>query len=311
MATLPITARVAAVGKRQHGLVTNAQLVELDFSSRRIHTWTTSGRLERVLPGVLRVPGAARTREQWFQAAVLWGGPAALVSHRAAGELWGLDGIAAARAEITIPLSVRKRCSNVVVHHTRSPTHERRTRRGLPVTTPERTIIDLSASLSAAQLEIAFESVRRERLATTASVGKALARVGTQGRVGAEQLQGLLRTLKKEPAAESALEVLTARLLRATDLPKPQRQVEVTASGANYRLDFAWPDRLVALECDGRSHEMQFEHDRRRWSAITAATGYRFVFTTKGRLQKEPALIVTQLRGLLREPVTATPGSGS
>jgi very-short-patch-repair endonuclease len=101
-------------------------------------------------------------------------------------------------------------------------------------------------------------------------------------------------------------------MLRETELPKPQRQVDVVASGTKYRLDFAWPDERVALECDGREwHEMQFEGDRSRWSAITAATGYRFVFMTKGRLQKEPALIVAQLRGLLGEPVTAAPGSGS
>jgi hypothetical protein len=56
---------------------------------------------------------------------------------------------------------------------------------------------------------------------------------------------------------------------------------------------------------------MQFEHDRSRWSVITAETGYRIVWSTKGRLQKEPALIVNQLRELLCGAVTAAPGSRS
>jgi very-short-patch-repair endonuclease len=263
---------------------------------------------------VFRLAGTPTAREQAFAAAVLWGGTHALVSHRAAGEVWDFDGVTAAKPEITVPLSVKKRSPHVVVHRTRVEFGDRRTRRGLPVTTPERTLIDMAGSLRAPQLEIAFESARRERLVTTQSVGRALARMGTQGRDGSDQLQSLLAALDAEPPAESALEVIAARVLRASDLPKPQRQVEVVASGRKYRLDFAWPDARVALECDGRKwHEMQrdFEHDRRRCGAITAETGYRIVWATWGRLQKEPARIVTQIRQLLSEPLRQAPGSGS
>jgi very-short-patch-repair endonuclease len=312
MSTLPVAGRIAAVARRQHGLVTRVQLLDLGLSPRQIEGWRANGHLDRILPGVFRVAGTPTTRDQQFTAATLWGGSHARLSHRAGGELWGFDVAPAAKPEITVPASVRKRSALVVVHQTRSPLTDRRIRHGIPVTSPERTLIDLAAGLSAAQLEIAFESARRERHVTAESVERALARIGTQGRVGTEQLQGLLRELEKEPPAESALEVLTARMLRATDLPKPLRQVEVVASGRKHRLDFAWPDQRVALECDGLTwHEMGFERDRSRWSAITAETGYRFVFTTKGRLQREPALIVTQISQLLCEPVTAAPGSGS
>jgi very-short-patch-repair endonuclease len=112
----------------------------------------------------------------------------------------------------------------------------------------------------------------------------------------------LLSPLDRESPAESALEVIAARVLRTSDLPAPRRQVEVVACGAQYRLDFAWPAARVALECDGRKwHEMQraFEHDRRRWSAITAETGYRIVWATWDRLQKDPASVLNQIRQLL------------
>jgi hypothetical protein len=65
-------------------------------------------------------------------------------------------------------------------------------------------------------------------------------------------MQQLLATLAHEPPCESTLEVLTARMLRAFGLPRPERQVSVEAFEAAYRLDFAWPDAHVALECDGR-----------------------------------------------------------
>jgi very-short-patch-repair endonuclease len=271
---VPVTARIADIARGQHGLVTAEQLGNLGLSRKQVTGWTTNGRFDRVLPSVFRLAGTTATREQRFMAAVLWGGPHALASHRCAAELWGFDGLAAAKPEITLAKTAGKGSSRVVVHHTRWPTHDRRIRRGVPVTTPERTIIDLAGSLSAEQLEIAFESARRERWLTVASVDRALARVETRGRDGRAQLRALLAILASEPPAESALEVLTARVLRVSGLPKPQRQVEVVAGGARFRLDFAWPDALVALECDGRTwHEAAFERDRRRWSAIQASTG--------------------------------------
>ena len=155
-------------------------------------------------------------------------------------------------------------------------------------------------------MEIALESARRERLVTTASVARALSSAGARGRGGADPLQALLTALGTQPPCESALEVLTARLLRASDLPAPQRQVEVVAFGSAYRLDFAWPAEGVALECDGRKwHELDFERDRRRWSAITAQTGYRFVWATWQAVNDTPERIVAELRELCsRRPTT-------
>jgi len=193
-----------------------------------------------------------------------------------------------------------KRVPEVVVHRARSPITQHRTRNGLPTTTPERTIIDLAGSLRSEQLEIAFESARRERLLTTESVERALGRVGPRGRDGTASLQALLADISNEPPCESALEVMTARMLRATDLPKPQRQVQVIAFDKLYRLDFAWPFARVALECDGKKwHEGAFERDRRRWSAIGAATGYRIVWATWQRVTNEPDQILAELRGAI------------
>ena len=76
------------------------------------------------------------------------------------------------------------------------------------------------------------------------------------------------------------------------------------AFAAKYRLDFAWPERLVALECDGRKWhaiETDFERDRHRWSAITAATGYRIVWATWRRVRDEPAALLAQLGQLMAE----------
>jgi very-short-patch-repair endonuclease len=107
-----------------------------------------------------------------------------------------------------------------------------------------------------------------------------------------------LTCLTDDAPSESALEVLAGRLLRASELPKPERQVWVTAGDKRFRLDFAWPATLVALECDGKKwHE--FETDRRRWSAIASVTGYRIIWATWQRVKREPELLVAELREAL------------
>jgi very-short-patch-repair endonuclease len=298
MNTVPLQAEIAREARHHHGLITIEELHGLEVSSRRAHLWVKAGRLDLVLPGVFRIAGAPESREQSFAAAVLWAGASAALSHRAAGELWGFDIGRAARPEVTVPWTVSRETPGVVVHRTRAAI-PRGTRKGITVTTPERTVIDLARSLTAEQLEIAFESARHERLVTVAFVERALERVGSRGRRGSDALRALLRALTDEPAAESALEALVARVLRASDLPKPQRQVDVAAFDRRYRLDFAWPEQLVALECDGQKWHGDFERDRKRWSAISAATGYRIVWATWKRVHDEPERLVDELRLLL------------
>jgi very-short-patch-repair endonuclease len=79
--------------------------------------------------------------------------------------------------------------------------------------------------------------------------------------------------------SESPLEVKAARLLRRSLLPRPVQQHEV----GRYRLDFAWPVQLVALECDGRqrpSEDTDFQHDRTKLTDL-AADGWRVLVATR------------------------------
>jgi very-short-patch-repair endonuclease len=291
-----IRARIAARAQDQHGLIAHRQLRELGLSAKQIRGSLASGHLEVELPLVYRIAGSPPTAEQRVAAAVLWGGSTANASFRSAATLWEIDVPEGVRPEISVLDTTNPRCADVIVHRVSVPP-TRRLRLGIPVTSPERTIIDLAGVLTAPQLEIAFESARRARLVTVESASRELVRAGAKGRRGTARLGALLTTLAEQPAAESALEVLVARLLRDSDLPAPQRQVEVVVDGRRYRLDFAWPELLVALECDGRAwHE--FERDRRRWSRITAATGYRMVWATWARVHEEPERIIEEIRQL-------------
>jgi very-short-patch-repair endonuclease len=183
------------------------------------------------------------------------------------------------RPEVLVPATSSKRCSLVTARRTRS-IHplDRRFVRGMPVTSPERTLLDLASVLDEFALEVAFESGRRERLVTIESVQRCLERSGGPGRRGTASLRALLAQLGAAPS-ESPLEVKAARLLRRSRLPRPVQQYEV----GRYRLDFAWPDQLVALECDGRrrhSEDTDFQRDRTKLTDL-AADGWRVLVATR------------------------------
>jgi very-short-patch-repair endonuclease len=89
---------------------------------------------------------------------------------------------------------------------------------------------------------------------------------------------------------ESTLEVKTWRLVRAANLPLPERQVPIEP----YRVDMLWRAPRVVLECDGfEAHAgyLRWKRDRRRVGAIEAA-GYRMLHVTWDDVTSRPREVV-------------------
>jgi very-short-patch-repair endonuclease len=57
-------------------------------------------------------------------------------------------------------------------------------------------------------------------------------------------------TRRRIPAALSRLEEELALTIRAHGLPAPEREVRFHPT-RRWRFDFAWPDRMIAVECEG------------------------------------------------------------
>ena len=60
------------------------------------------------------------TRNAFFMAAVLAGGPGAVLSHRSAAALWGMRGASGGRVEITVPRKLGRR-SGIRAHRALLP----------------------------------------------------------------------------------------------------------------------------------------------------------------------------------------------
>jgi predicted transcriptional regulator of viral defense system len=133
----PLGRRIAALGERQHGVVTRAQLLELGLTDDGIRRRVKDGRLWRVHQGVYAVGRPTLTLHGRFIAAVLSCGPGAALSHIAAGVLLSLLDERGPRIDVTVPRGgQRRRRGAVVIHRAALPAADVTTKHGISVTPP-------------------------------------------------------------------------------------------------------------------------------------------------------------------------------
>lgn len=173
----------------------------------------------------------------------------------------------------------RERLGKDVRGHTRPYTDaEVMTRATLRVTTLERTVVDCALMLDYRQSLILMDSALR--LGADAVVMQAAAD-GLAGHRGVQNLRAALTNA--DARAESAGETLTRELITRLRLPKPEAQVEVQSRVGWHRLDFAWKEKKVALEFDGKVKYFDYKptaevlyQERRREKALTE-DGWLFI----------------------------------
>ena len=140
------TAVVANLASRQLGLVTSEQLLSAAVSRRHVRHLFETGQLRRLYPGVYVVAGCPPSFEQQVLAAVLAAGKTAFASHETALHMRELPLPAAALLEVTTVLERLTQLAGVRMHRSgllidRDVCEVN----GIPVSTPERAIVDVSS----------------------------------------------------------------------------------------------------------------------------------------------------------------------
>jgi very-short-patch-repair endonuclease len=295
---------VAQLASRQHGVVTRAQLLEIGFGYRAIDDRIARGLLHAVHRGVYAVGHRLRTREATWMAAVLAAGPDAVLSHRSAAALWGIRNTERAAVEVVSPRLCRR--PKIEAHRGTLLPDEIDRERGIPVTTPARTLLDLAEVISEQQLERAINEAEVRRLTSPLPLGALVARHPTRRGTGA--IRRILEDDKLgETITRSELEERFLALVDAHNLPRPRMNEPL----GPYQPDAAWHDARLIVELDSypiHTTRRAFESDRKRDRELQAA-GYRVVRITWRQLEDEPRAIAEELSALLATPRTPSPRS--
>jgi len=223
------------------------------------------GRYQRVAPRAYEVPGAPDDWRRPLMVAQLSLGPRAVLSHRAAAAILGLDGVRPGIVEAVVPKGSAG--FGWVLHRRRTP--EPVYTGPLRHTNPLDTLVDLAAVVDDDTWEMAFESFLRHGLGTLDEVD---ARARHKGRRGARRMQRVLaRRPAGAPPTGSELETRFIQLVRQSSIvPEPERQVRV----GRYLLDGAWPPKRLFAELDGSWHDQAPHYDRGRQNDVVTITGW-------------------------------------
>ncbi len=273
---------------RSHGVVTRRELLRVGIRGKQIDRRLRTGALIAVFRGVYRVGHTAPSVEAHHLAAVKASGDGALLSGRAAAHLLGLVKGKAPPPETTVPAKRGVRGVNV-----REGWREGTTWRGIPVTTPAETLIDLAAAVDEAELARACHEAGVRHHTSPKQVEAALAR-----RPRAAGSATLRRVLRGEVRVTlSNLERRFLERLQQAGLPLPQ----TNRPAGSKRVDCRWPDHHLTVELDGyRYHHSRhaWENDRQREREAYARDD-DFRRYTWNDVTENPAPMLAELRSLL------------
>jgi len=263
------------IARKQHALVTFDQALAAGLSPSQVRHRVRSGEWSPVRPGVYAISGAPPTWLQAVAAVALSSGPHAWVSHETAGAIWCLPGATDESIHVVTNLDRRVRLAGVQGHRSGALFSADLTiRHHIPVTTPARSLVDLSGGLTPRRLGMAIDDAVRRRIMSLDSLRRCVARLPeAPGRrpVAIEEL--LADRLPGYDPGDSDLETRVLRTLVAAGFPPPVQQHRVKIAGRTFRIDLAYPAWRIAIELDGwEFHHTRtaFDDDRARANLLVA-----------------------------------------
>ena len=269
--------RLRAFAAEHHAVFKGVHARVCGLTNRQIEGRIALRLWERLYDDVYFVAGASLTWKGALLAACWAGGFRAAASHRSAAALWRLAGGRKSIVEVTCPRWRRAQHDGLVVHETKALSGIDITEvEGIPVTSPERTLLDLGAVCHESLVEMALDNAENRGLVTRASMEATLRRLGKRGRNGAGTLRRLVMARdSNRRAPESEMETALIRTLRRDGWPEPVPQYEIRAGTALVaRVDAAYPDWRIAIEYQSDAYHSGLrasERDNDRRLRIIAA----------------------------------------
>ncbi len=261
--------RIAAIAADQHGVITVWQLRELGIDKHGVRRRVISGRLHRVFRGVYAVGHPAIGPLGTWKAATLALRGTVVLSHACAAMLWEMLATEHRIPRVTVlARGGRADRQGLIVHRARTLRPDEITiHRGIPLTTPRRTLEDMTG------VEPAWLVRKAKRQAEY--LGLPLDGIETDGTRG---------TLERD----------YLDFFEQIEIPRPL----VNARIGRFNVDFSWPGELFALETDawtGHRGPEQMETDAALGLEL-AEHGYELVRLTGRQLKENRAQVTAFLR---------------
>lgn len=295
------------LAERQHGVVARRQLLAAGFGGQTVSGRVQSGYLTRIFRGTYAVGRGEVSQRGLWMAGVLASGDGAALARRSAAAAWGFLRIRPAVDTIRVGDACRQRASVRLAETTISvPLSVRRTRRlpdehvtsidRIPVTTVERTLLDLSALVSASEYRRAWLEADRLGLLSDSSLAALL--VATKrgpGRAGfRRQVAGRIDLVAE---ARSILEALHLDVCLEFGFELP----EVNTKVCGFEVDSVWPRRRLVVELDSyefhRGRE-NFEKDIARANELRT-NGWSLLRFTWRMVTADPDRVSAQIKAAL------------
>lgn len=291
-----IEAALVALAESQLGLFTLRQATGRGLTPAMRRTKLEHGAFRRVFGDVYAFAGHKLTPAGVHLASVMATGRTSRSTHRAAAWLWGLTPYDQ-KPEITTT-DERVRLGGIRTHFTTTALLPPVIRRGVPASTAPETLLDLGAVMALCRVQNALDRGIAAKVVTPMSALAELERRGGVGVRGTAHLRALLDdaglTGSHKP---SVLEAKTRRLIRRAGLPQPDCELIVGQHG-EYRLDFCWPELMLAIEVDGwmyHSSYAAFYANKSRKNVLTLE-GYAVLEYTWIHVTKTPTTFVREVK---------------
>jgi hypothetical protein len=259
--------RLIELASRQHRCVATRQLHALDYGDEAIAHRVARGWLVRMYDGVYAVaPVLDEAWTRWMAATLT--APGTVLSHASAGTAWGfwdapMPFVVVTRAGQGGP----RRVDGLLLCRTRVLAGNTTTLHGVPITTPERTLVDIAAHVDRRALARAVREAFR--LGCTSPPAVLIALAAHRGRRGTRTLRDVIARYTGLPLhrARSDAEALAIVLLNEAVRPIPLLNARVAGEEA----DLVWPDHRLIVELDGPQFHLDAGEDLRKQAAWEAA----------------------------------------
>lgn len=296
-----VDSEIAEVAACQHGVVSLAQLARCGLSPRAAQKRVDTGRLHRVFAGVYAVGHPNLSPDGRRLAAVLSLGDRAVLSHLSAAVAWGLLDYDDARWNVAVPHSSGGITGHPLIRPRRTRrllTEDRTILRGIPITTVERTLLDVAGERRGRYVQ---RAVHEAEVLRVLDVAAALATIDRNpGRRGTRRLKLALGVSAPDPTNSRFAAVFT-RLCARHGLPTPNLGVHRDIGERLAECDAVFDAERVIVELDSeRIHNtrLKFHTDRER-DAQAAAQGWLVVRLTWHRVTREAPAVAEELHRIL------------